>query len=123
MPTTAILLLGLLSLVAPMPSQSDVSGRWTVTVEASGAHADMTATLQLAQTSGNVTGTLSAHGNEHTVSGTFKDGGLELTTTDTPADRALALKGRLQADGSLAGFLSGPAGDMKWKAIREKGGQ
>lgn len=97
-----------------------VDGTWNMTVTGSGAHGDMSATLTLAQKELKVTGTLSAHGNEHSLTGEFKEGTLTLEATDVPADKTLSLTAKLQEDGSLQGYLSGPMGDMRWTATRAK---
>jgi hypothetical protein len=100
---------------------ADVTGTWNVAVTAQGPHGDMTATLTLTQDDTKVTGTLAAHGNEHKLAGQFADATLTLEATDVPADKALSLTAKLQADGTLAGYLSGPMGDLKWTASRAKG--
>lgn len=98
-----------------------VAGRWNMTVKGPAAHGDMSATLALSQKGRTVSGTLAAHGNEHTLAGEFVDGTLTLDATDMPHDNALSLTGRLQDDGSLKGYLSGPMGDMQWTATRAAG--
>jgi hypothetical protein len=103
-----------------LASGEPVSGKWNMTVKGPAAHGDMPAAMLLAQAGDKVTGTFSAHGTEHKLAGTYKDATLQLETTDTPADRSLTLSAKLQDDGTLAGFLSGPMGDMKWTASREK---
>ena len=108
-------------LVTSMAATGDLSGKWDMTVTGPAAHGDMPATMLLTQKDDKVTGTFSAHGNEHTVAGTFKDGTLTLETTDTPADKGLTFTAKPQDDGTLAGYLSGPMGDMKWTATRAKG--
>jgi hypothetical protein len=79
--------------------------------------------MLLTNTDGRVTGTFSAHGNEHKLAGTFKDGTLQLDTTDTSADRALSLNAKVQENGTLSGYLSGPMGDMQWTAARAADGK
>ena len=98
----------------------DLNGKWGMNIKGPAAHGDLAATLMLSHKDGKVTGTLSAHGHEHTLAGTFRGGTLQLETTDTPADRALNLTAKLQDDGTLSGFLSGPMGDMKWTAAKVK---
>jgi hypothetical protein len=101
-------------------SGDPVSGKWDMNVKGPAAHGDLAATMVLTHTDGKVTGTFSAHGNEHKLAGTFKAGTLQLETTDTPADRSLSLTAKVQEDGTLSGYLSGPMGDMKWTASRAK---
>ena len=103
-----------------LASGEPVSGKWNMNVKGPAAHGDMAATMVLAQAGEKVTGTFSAHGTEHKLAGTYEDATLQLETTDTPADRSLTLSAKLQEDGTLSGFLSGPMGDMKWTASRGK---
>ena len=118
LPLTAVaLLVGLASLLAA----ADLNGKWAMNVKGPAAHGDLAATMLLTQKDDTVTGTFSAHGNEHQLAGTFRDGTLQLETTDTPADKGLSLTAKIQDDGTLAGFLSGPMGDMKWTASKVKG--
>jgi len=91
-----------------------VTGTWDLVVKGPSAHGDMTATLELQQEDKEVSGTLTAHGNTHKLSGEFADGALTLEATDMPADKVLSLRAKLKADGTLAGYLSGPMGDMQW---------
>ena len=97
---------------------AQVAGTWNMTVKGPAAHGDMAATLVLSQKDGRLAGTMSAHGNEHTLTGDYTEGTLTLVTTDTPEDKRIELNARIQEDGSLAGYLSGPMGDMRWTAIR-----
>ena len=52
------------------------------------------------------------------LSGELNGEQLSLEATDTPADKALELTATLKEDGTLAGYLSGPMGDMTWTASR-----
>ena len=113
--TAVALLVGLASLLAA----ADLNGKWAMNVKGPAAHGDLAATLVLTHKDEAVTGTFSAHGTEHKVAGSFRDGTLQLETTDTPADKGLSLTAKIQDDGTLAGFLSGPMGDMKWTAAKE----
>lgn len=95
-----------------------VAGKWNVAVKGPAAHGDMTATMLLRQEGKAVTGTFAVHGTEHTLKGEFSAPTLTLEATDTPADKALTFTATLKDDGSLAGYLSGPMGDMQWTATR-----
>lgn len=95
-----------------------VSGRWDLVITGPAAHGDMTATLELQQDDKRVNGTLTGHGNTHKLAGELVDGALALETTDTPADHAHSLNAKLKDDGTLAGYLSGPMGDMQWTGRR-----
>ena len=98
--------------------QGTVVGTWTMTVKGSAAHGDMTASLTLAQDGKKVSGTLAAHGNEHKVEGEFVDGALTLATVGDDSQHQMQLNAKLKEDQTLEGYLSGPAGDMRWTAVR-----
>ncbi len=95
-----------------------VAGTWNVTVKAPAPHGDMAAELTLAQDRKQVSGTFSAHGNEHKVAGEFVDGSLTLATVGGDSQHQLQLNAKLKDDQTLEGYLSGPAGDMRWTAVR-----
>jgi hypothetical protein len=99
---------------------ADVSGTWTLTVEGHGAHGAMSATLKMKQDAKKVTGRMAAHGREHDVSGEFVDGTLTLQIASESEDHQASLTGKLKDDGTMAGYLSGPMGDLKWTAERAK---
>jgi polyisoprenoid-binding protein YceI len=110
-----------LSLGVAAATAPDLSGTWTMTVKGQGAHGDMTASLVLKQEAQAVTGTMTAHGGEHAVSGEFVDGSLTLTVGSESQDHhRTTLTAKLKDDGTLAGYLSGPQGDMQWTAVRAK---
>ena len=106
---------------APAQAQKDtgIAGKWDVIVKGT-PHGDMAATMVLKQDGEKMSGSFSAHGNDHALEGTLKNGSLELAATDMPADTRLTLSGKVQKDGTLAGFLSGPIADAKWTASRAK---
>ena len=91
-----------------------------MTVKGTGAHGDLTAGLVLAQEGGTVTGTFTAHGTEHAVRGEFDGGTLTFATTQEQRDQQLSFTAKLKSDGTLAGYVSGPMGDMQWTATRAK---
>jgi hypothetical protein len=97
-----------------------VAGTWSVTVKGQGAHGDMPAELALKQDGRKVTGTLTAHGSGRAVEGEYAGGTLTLSTTAEDADHRLTLTARLEDDGTLDGYLSGPMGDLRWTASRAK---
>jgi len=109
-----MVLIGAAAAGAQSKDGATVTGTWNLTVTGPAAHGDMPATMQLQQDGKNVTGTLSVHGTEHRLKGEFADSSLTLETTDTPADKSLSFSAKLKDDGTLAGYLSGPMGDMKW---------
>jgi len=97
-----------------------VAGTWTMTVEGS-PHGTMTAGLALKQDGTKVTGTFSSgHTADMTVAGEFVDGELKIETAgDT--DGKILFMAKLKDDGTLAGYLSSPMGDMRWTASRAAG--
>jgi hypothetical protein len=107
---------------APSAAAPSVTGTWSVTVEGS-PHGNMAAGLTLKQDGTKVTGTFSTgHSPDMTVSGEFVNGELKIETPPD-GDSKIVFNARLKDDGTLAGYLSSPMGDMKWTASRveEKG--
>ena len=96
----------------------DVSGTWTVAVE--GPHGAASMSLVLKQDAAKVTGTfVSGHGPDLALTGEFAEGTLKLESADS-GDAKVIFNAKLKEDGTLAGYVSGPMGDMKWTASREK---
>ena len=127
MKTIAIVLLAVASSL-PAHAQSNrspapVAGRWILTTSADGPHGATSMPLVLAQDGRKVTGTLTPpHGGDLALAGEFANGELKLATAaEKDKHPAVTLQARLKDDGSLAGFLSGPMGDMTWTAVRAKG--
>jgi hypothetical protein len=121
---TFTLALAVVAFAASAAAQKDsatVAGRWNMNIKGPAAHGDMPATMDLAQQGSTITGTFAAHGAEHKIAGKFSDGNLTLETTDTPPDKRVEFTAKLQGDGTLSGYVSGPMGDMKWTAARAKG--
>jgi len=110
---TALTLLALTVAAAAAPT---VTGTWTMTVLGS-PHGDMTMGLTLKQDGTKVTGTLASPHGEMAVTGEFADGDLSLATGGGD-DEKLTFSAKLKDDGTLAGYLSSPMGDMKWTASR-----
>ena len=100
---------------------TSVAGTWSMTVKGTGAHGDMVGSLALKQDGSKVSGVLNAHGQDQSVSGEFVDGALALQTKDGDPAHQVALKASLKPDGTLAGYISGPMGDLRWTASRVKG--
>ena len=113
-----VTVIGAVGAQTPAKTAATVGGTWNVAVKGPAAHGDLEATMQLKQEGKAVSGTFSAHGTEHTLKGEFTDATLTLETTDTPANNGLTFTGKLKDDGSMAGYLSGPMGDMQWTASR-----
>lgn len=96
-----------------------VTGTWTMTVEG-GPHGNATMGLVLKQEGTKVTGTFaSGHAADEAVSGEIVDGILKIETGGS-SDARIIFSARLKDDGTLAGTISSPMGDMKWTAQRVK---
>ena len=105
--------LGMVTMVAA----SSVTGTWTMSVQG-GPHGDATMGLTLKQEGTRVTGTFaSGHSPEMAVKGEFVDGALKIET-DGDADHRITFTAKLKDDGTLAGYVSSPMGDMKWTATK-----
>ena len=98
-----------------------VAGKWTMSVN--GQDGVITAGLALTQDGRKVTGTLTSdQTGEVPLAGEFADGTLTFSVTvhtDSDAMR-VDFTGKLKDDGTLAGSLTGPMGDMTWTATRVK---
>ena len=110
---TAVALLVLTVAAAAAPT---VAGSWTMTVQGS-PHGDMTMGLTLEQKGTKVTGTFASPHGEMAVSGEFADGTLAIATAGSD-DEKITFNAKLKDDGTLAGYISSPMGDMKWTASR-----
>ena len=87
------------------------------------AHVDRAAaamSLVLKQDANKVTGTfISGHGPDLALEGEFADGTLRLESAGG-GDTKVIFNGKLKDEGTLAGYVSGPMGDMKWTGERVK---
>ena len=102
-----------------LAAAATVTGSWTMTVEG-GPHGNATMGLMLKQDGTKVTGTFaSGHGPDQAVSGELVDGVLKIES-EGDSDHQVIFRGTLKSDGTLAGTLSSPVGDMKWTAQRVK---
>ena len=96
----------------------DVTGTWAVAVE--GPHGAASMSLVLKQEAKKVSGTfVSGHGPDLVLAGEFADGTLKLESADG-GDSKVIFNATLKDDGTLAGYVSGPMGDMKWTGARVK---
>jgi hypothetical protein len=115
--TSALAILALT--VATGTSAPGVAGTWSVTV-ADSPHGPAAMSLALKQDGTRVTGTfVSGHMPDMTLEGELVDGVLKLESTDD-GDHKIIFNGKLKDDGTLAGSVSGPMGEMKWTAERVK---
>lgn len=105
-----------LALAAATAAAPTVSGSWSLAVDS--PHGAATMGLVLKQDGTKVTGTFaSGHSPDMALEGEFVDGTLKVETTEG-GDGKIIFTGKLKDDGSLAGYLSSPMGDMKWTATR-----
>jgi hypothetical protein len=104
---------------APLAAADPMTGTWTMHVTG-GPHGDATMGLTLEQRGKQVTGTfVSGHGPDMAVAGEFSEGTLTLETTTGGSDTHVIFNAKLKEDGTLAGSISSPVGDMKWTAARK----
>jgi hypothetical protein len=114
---TAVLTALSISMGLPAGAAS-VTGTWTLAVDS--PHGAATMSLVLKQDGTKVTGTfVSGHAPDMSVEGTFTDEGLKLSTAGD-ADHQITFTATLKDDGTFAGYLSSPMGDMKWTGERAK---
>jgi opacity protein-like surface antigen len=107
-----------MALAAATAAAPDVTGNWNVAVD--GPHGSATMSLVLKQDGRKVTGTfVSGHGPDLALEGEFVDGALKIESADGD-DHKVIFSAKLKEDGTLAGYVSGPMGDMKWTASRVK---
>jgi hypothetical protein len=110
----------MLAIAVTLSAAPTVTGTWTMTVEGS-PHGNGTMGLTMKQDGTKVTGTFSTgHSADMAVSGEFVDGELKIETAGD-ADAKILFSAKLKEDGTLAGYLSSPMGDMKWTASRAPG--
>jgi hypothetical protein len=124
MKRASVLLLILLAIAVSAAAAPSVAGDWTVTVPDS-PHGAMTMGLTLKQDGTKISGTFSSgHMAGIAVSGEFANSELKLETAGA-ADEKIVFNAKMKDDGTLAGYLSSPMGDMKWTASRAeaKGGK
>lgn len=104
--------------VGALAAATEVGGTWTVAVE--GPHGAASMSLVLKQDAKKVTGTfISGHGPDLALTGEFADGTLKLESADA-GDAKVIFNAKLKDDGTLAGYVSGPMGDIKWTGERVK---
>src|SRR5262245_5781895 len=120
MKRACLLALSILAVAATaLAAEPSVTGTWTMTVEGS-PHGNATMGLTLKQDGTKVTGTFSSgHSADMAVSGEFVKGQLKIETAGQ-ADSKIMLSAKLKDDGTLAGMISSPMGDMKWTASKAK---
>jgi hypothetical protein len=96
----------------------DLTGTWAVAAE--GPHGAASMSLVLKQDGKKVTGTfVSGHGPDLALAGEFADGTLKLESSDE-GDSKIIFNAKMKDEGTLAGYVSGPMGDIKWTGERVK---
>lgn len=106
-----------LAIAVSAAAAPSVAGNWTVTLPDS-PHGAMTMGLTLKQEGTKVSGTFSSgHMAGIALSGEFANSELKLETGGA-ADDKIVFNAKMKGDGTLAGYLSSPMGDMKWTASR-----
>jgi opacity protein-like surface antigen len=111
-------MLGAVALAAIAAAAPSLTGNWTMTVEGS-PHGTATMGLTLKQDGSKVTGTfVSGHAADMEVAGEFVDGQLRIASTHGTDDEQVIFTAKLRDDGTLAGTVSSPMGDMTWTATR-----
>jgi hypothetical protein len=119
MKTLVIAAIAVLALTAgARPAAPDLTGTWSLAAE--GPHGAAAMSLVLKQKAEQVTGTfVSGHGPDLALMGEFAGGRLKLESADE-GDHKVIFNATLKDDGTLAGYVSGPMGDVKWTAARAK---
>jgi hypothetical protein len=104
---------------SPTPS---IAGRWMLTTSADGPHGAASMPLVLTQDGRKITATLTPpHGGDLPLAGEFANGELKLATTgDKEQHPPVTLQAKFKEDGSMAGFVSGPMGDVMFTGVRAK---
>lgn len=96
-----------------------VAGTWTLTVDTGSAHGITTMSLTLSEEGNKVSGTFQSPHGDHEVSGEFAGGALRLSTNASD-EMTVTFHATMREDGTLAGYVSTPRGDMKFTAERAK---
>ena len=106
----------------PKADTASVAGKWTISV--ANDQGPMSAAMALTQNGAKVTGTFTSdHTGEVPVEGQFAEGTLTLAIDvhgDSGAAMHVDFTGKMKDDGTLAGTLKGPMGEMNWTATRVK---
>ena len=97
-----------------------VAGKWLMSLDT--PNGTMNPSLDLKVEGEKVTGTLSSPQGDVAVAGKFADNKLALTMSfqGNNGEMTLTLAGTLKADGTMAGTLAFPQGEIPWTAARPK---
>lgn len=127
---TAIAIVGLAGVASaqepPKPEQkpeekpATIAGNWIMSLE--GPQGPMQITMVLVLEEKKVTGSLTSQMGETALTGTFEEGKLAFGIVFDAGGQAMEIyfAGQLKEDGTLAGSMSGPMGEMPWVAERAK---
>jgi len=124
---TAAIAIGLLTNLnaqqaKPKADTASVSGRWTVSV--ANDQTPMEAGLTLTQNGAKIAGTFTSdHTGEVPVEGEFSNGTLTFSIMlhgSSDATMRVDFIAKMKDDGTLAGTLKGPMGEMGWSGTRVK---
>lgn len=99
---------------------ANVTGKWSLSIET--PQGPMTVAMVLKQEGTKVTGTLAGPQGETALEGQFVDGTLTfgISFEGSGGSMQLSFTAKLAEDGSLAGVMSGPMGEIPWTAVRVK---
>lgn len=124
---TAALAIGLLTNLSaqqakPKADTASVAGKWAISV--TNDQAPMEAGLTLTQNGTKVVGTFTSdHTGEAPLDGEFANGTLTFSITlhgSSDPQMRIDFIAKMKDDGTLAGTLKGPMGEMQWTATRAK---
>lgn len=106
----------------PKADTASVAGKWAISV--TNDQAPMEAGLTLTQNGAKVAGTFTSdHTGEAPVEGEFANGTLTFSIMlhgSSDPQMRVDFIGKMKDDGTLAGTLKGPMGEMSWTATRAK---
>ncbi|MDQ3068978.1 MAG: hypothetical protein M3R55_04535 [Acidobacteriota bacterium] len=108
---------------APAPADqkaATVDGKWSMNVES--PQGAMTIAIVFKSEGKKLTGTLTGPQGETPLEGEFADGKIAFGIAfDSPnGAMQIGFAGALKDDGTLAGMMTGPFGEMPWSAARVK---
>lgn len=105
---------------APAAATDTIDGNWSMNVTTD--QGAMAVTLVLKSEGKKVTGTITSPQGEAPLEGEYAERKLAFgISIDTPEGAMqIGFAGAMKDDGSLAGMMSGPFGDVPWTATRMK---
>lgn len=104
----------------PEQASATVEGNWTMSLD--GPQGPMQIALVLKQEGTKITGSMTSQMGETSLEGTYEGGKLAFGIYFEGPNGAMEIyfAAELKEDGTLAGSLSGPMGDLPWVAERVK---